>query len=302
MCAKFAEADGRIAEKEIKMKIAFIGLGIMGTPMCENIIKKHDDTVYVFDFVKERTELLESKGGAACSSSAEAAGSADIIISMVPKSEHSRAVYTEILPVLDSSKICIDMSTIDPVVSVEISRMVKAAGAQFADAPVVKSQPAAAAGKLGIYVGCEEQIYEKIRPVLLYMGENIIRMGDNGKGLVMKICHNALVSQIQNGVNETVTLADRYGIDIDSYAQAISYGGGQNFYLDSKAAVIKNRDFTTAFSAENMYKDVNICMNMAEECGLSMPGEEVVSGVYDRAMEAGYGKEDFSATFKVVHG
>ncbi len=189
------------------MKIGFIGLGIMGAPMCENIIKKHNDKVYVFDFVKEKTELLESKGAAACSSSAETALNADIIISMVPKSEHSKAVYTEILAVLDSSKICIDMSTIDPGVSVEIADMVKGTGAQFADAPVVKSQPAAVAGKLGIYVGCGEQLYEKIRPVLLYMGENVIRMGDNGKGLVMKICHNALVSQIQNGVNETVTLA-----------------------------------------------------------------------------------------------
>ena len=284
------------------MKIGFIGLGIMGAPMCENIMKKHNDKVYVYDFVKEKTEFLESKGAAVCSSSAETAQNADIIISMVPKSEHSKAVYTEILPVLDSSKICIDMSTIDPGVSVEIADMVKGTGAQFADAPVVKSQPAAVAGKLGIYVGCEEQLYEKIRPVLLYMGENVIRMGDNSKGLVMKICHNALVSQIQNGVNETVTLAGRYGIDIESYARAISYGGGQNFYLDSKAAAIKNQDFTTAFSAENMYKDVNICMNMAEECGFPMPGEKVVQGVYDKVMEAGYGREDFSATFKVVHG
>lgn len=73
------------------------------------------------------------------------------------------------------------------------------------------------------------------------MGENIIRMGGNGKGLVMKICHNALVSQIQNGVNETLTLARAYGIDIESYTTAISYGGGQNFYLDSKMCQSKMR-------------------------------------------------------------
>lgn len=282
------------------MKIGFIGLGIMGESMCENIVKKHDDKVFVFDFVKEKVELLESKGAVACKSSLEVAQNADVIVSMVPKSEHSMAVYKEVLPALDETKICIDMSTIDPSVSVEIAEMVKATGAQFADAPVVKSKPAAVAGKLGIYVGGDEKTYEKIKPILAYMGENIIRMGDNGKGLVMKICHNALVSQIQNGVNETLTLAGKNGIDVDQFTTAVSYGGGQNFYLDSKAAVIKREDYTTAFSVENMYKDVNICMNMAEECGLKMPGEAAAKQVYDKAMELGFGKEDFCATIKAV--
>ena len=180
------------------MKIGFIGLGIMGESMCENIVKKHDDTVYAFDFVEEKVKLLASKGAVACGDSVELAQKADVIISMVPKSEHVRAVYTGILEVLDGTKTCIDMSTIDPSVSVEISRMVKKTGARFIDAPVVKSKPAAIAGKLGIYVGGDQAVYEEMLPILSYMGENVIRMGDNGKGLVMKICHNALVSQIQN--------------------------------------------------------------------------------------------------------
>ena len=261
--------------------------------MSENIVKKHDDEVYVFDFVKEKVELLESKGAIGCSSSLKLAEKSDVIISMVPKSEHSMAVYKEVLPALDDTKLCIDMSTIDPSVSVEISEMVKKTGAEFVDAPVVKSKPAAIAGKLGIYVGGDEKACEKAMPILSYMGENIIRM-------VMKICHNALVSQIQNGVNETLTLARAYGIDIESYTTAISYGGGQNFYLDSKNVPIKNEDYTTAFSIENMYKDVNICMNMAKESGLKLQGENAAKQVYDKAMELGFGKEDFCATIKAV--
>ena len=282
------------------MKIGFIGLGIMGESMAENIVKKHDDDVYVFDFVKEKVDLLESKGAKACSSSKEVAENVDVIISMVPKSEHSMSVYKEVLPVLDASKTCIDMSTIDPSVSVEISEMVKKTGAQFIDAPVVKSKPAAIAGKLGIYVGGDEKTYEAMRPILLYMGENVIRMGDNGKGLVMKICHNALVSQIQNGVNETATLAKANGIDILTYAEAISYGGAGNWYLDSKKDVLAKEDYTTAFSIENEHKDVHICLKLAEECGVDMPGEENAVRVYDKALEMGLGKEDFCATMKVV--
>ena len=166
------------------MKIGFIGLGIMGESMCENIVKKHDDEVFVFDFNEVQVDKLVGVGAKKCSSSTEVAQNADVIISMVPKSEHSKAVYDEVSKVTDSSKICIDMSTIDPSVSVEISKMVKATGAQFADAPVVKSKPAAIAGKLGIFVGCDEDLYDKIVPILSYMGENIKRLGDNGAGLI----------------------------------------------------------------------------------------------------------------------
>lgn len=284
------------------MKIGFIGLGIMGEAMCSNIIRKHDDTVYVFDQMKEKTDLLDQRGGIACQSCLETAKNADLIITMVPKSEHVNAVKEEILPVLDETKIWIDMSTIDPAVSVDIAKEVEQTGASFLDAPVVKSRPAAEAGKLGIYVGGNEEVYQKVLPVLSYMGENIIRMGDHGKGLVMKICHNALVSQIQNGVNETSLLAAANGIDILTFAKAISYGGGQNFYLDSKKEVIAKEDFTTAFSVANMHKDVHICLDLAKQSGVYMPGEENAAAVYDEAMAKGYGPEDFSASIKAVKG
>ncbi len=107
------------------MKIGFIGLGIMGEAMCGNIVKKHNDSVYVSDLSKEKVALLEKQGAVACENNIEAAKNADVIITMVPKSKHSMAVYKEILPVLDETKLCIDMSTIDPAVSVEISEMVK---------------------------------------------------------------------------------------------------------------------------------------------------------------------------------
>ena len=282
------------------MKIGFIGLGIMGEAMSTNIVNKHNDKVYVFDFVKEKVESLAKLGAIPCENSIEVAKNADIIITMVPKSEHSMSVYKDILDVLDKTKTCIDMSTIDPSVSIEIANMVKGKGAKFADAPVVKSKPAAISGTLGIYVGANEKTYTAIKPILAYMGNNIIRMGDNGKGLVMKICHNTLVAQIQNGVNETITLAHKNGINIEDYAKAISYGGGQNFYLDGKANSIRNEDYTTAFSVENMAKDLGICKTLADECKLSMPGALVVNQVYEKSIEMGYAKEDFSATIKVV--
>lgn len=282
------------------MNIGFIGLGIMGESMSENIVKKHNGKVFVFDYAKAQVDKLAELGAVPCLSSIEVAKNADVIISMVPKSEHSRSVYNEISGELNESKICIDMSTIDPHVSIEISEMVKKTGAQFVDAPVVKSKPAAVSGTLGIYVGGDRESYEKVKNILGYMGNNIIHMGENGKGLVMKICHNTLVAQIQNGVNETLALAEKYGISIDDYVTAISYGGGQNFYLDGKANAIKEENYTTAFSVDNMEKDLGICADMAKNHNIELPGAMNAFNIYKEAQVKNYGKEDFSATIKVV--
>lgn len=284
------------------MKIGFIGLGIMGESMCENIVKKHRDTVYCSDINKNQVDKLVSLGAEGCKNNIELAQKADIILSMVPKSEHVKAVYTELLPYIDESKICIDMSTIDPSVSVEVSQMIKAKGAQFADAPVVKSKPAAIAAELGILVGCDEELYPVIKPILSYMGCNIIRMGENGKGLAMKICHNTLCAEIQNGVNETLTLAAKMGISAEDYHTAISYGGAQCFYLDAQWKNINNENWETAFSIENEHKDLGICQRLAEEKNFSMPGMELAKSIYDHAMQQGIGKEDWRATIKVVRG
>lgn len=282
------------------MKIGFIGLGIMGESMCENIVKKMDAEVFVNDVFKEKVDKLVALGGKAAATIKEIGEKCDIIVSMVPKSEHVRAVVKELLPVIKAGTILIEMSTIDPAVSRELALQIKSKSCQMVDAPVVKSKPAAIAGELGIYVGGEKEVFEKVKPILQCMGKDIIRMGDNGAGLVMKICHNMLVAQIQNGVNEMLTLAEASGLNYDDAVKAISYGGGQNFYLDGKKDSIKAGDFSPKFSVENMHKDIHIALNLAKELNLNLPGAENAKEIYDTAVEEGLGKEDFSSTFKVV--
>lgn len=284
------------------MKIGFIGLGIMGESMAANLVKKNGDPVYVSDLNKAQVEKLAEEGAVGCADNLEAAKQAEIIITMVPKSEHVKAVYTQILPVLGAGKICIDMSTIDPSVSLECADMVKATGAQWADAPVVKSKPAAINGTLGILVGCDEALYPVIEPVLRMMGCNVIRMGECGRGITMKICHNALVAAIQNGVNETLGLAQKLSISVDDFATAVSYGGAGNFYLESQKENLKQHNWTTAFSLENEHKDLGIAARLAQQARLDMPGLRTCKAVYDKGMEMGLGKQDFRATYKIVNG
>ena len=284
------------------MKIGFIGLGIMGESMCENIVKKHNDTVYCNDHKQSQIDKLASFGAVGCATNTEVAEKADIIITMIPTSAHVKEAYTEMLPYLKEGKICIDMSTIEPDKSVDVANMVKAKGAQFADCPVVRSKADAIAGTLGVLAGCEKEVFYIIEPILGYIGSKVIYIGENAMGLAAKICHNTLVAQIQNGVNETLNLAQKLGISIDNFADAVAAGGAQNFYMNAQREKLKNEDWTTAFSLENMCKDITICSRISEEMEFDMPGMRAAKSAIDKAMERGWGKEDFRQTYRIVRG
>lgn len=274
------------------MRVGFIGLGIMGMPMATNVFKKFD--VIGYDVVSKEAPFK------VVSSIEELVNNSDIIISMVPKNEHVISVYNEVEKYIRKDMICIDMSTINPDVNRQVAKRIEDKKAFMLDCPVVKSQPAAVAGTLGIYVGGSEEVYKKVKPILDCMGNNIIYMGGHGQGLVMKIIHNMLVASIQNGVNEVMTIAKKMNMNIDEVTKAISYGGGQNFYLDTKANNIKNNEYKTAFSVANMNKDVHFALDMADSLSLELPGLNNIVRVYEEAMKNGLEKEDFSATFKIV--
>jgi 3-hydroxyisobutyrate dehydrogenase-like beta-hydroxyacid dehydrogenase len=281
------------------LSIGFIGLGIMGESMSENLIKKSGQIVYVYDVDKSKIEKLVDKGAKAAENIEDIAKNCEVIFSMVPKSEHVRMVAKELIPHLKTGQIWVDMSTIEPEVSREIAKEVQNKGAVMLDAPVVKSKAAAISGTLGIYVGGDKDSYERVKPYLSCMGSDIIYLGSNGMGLNMKIIHNMLVAQIQNSVNEMFVFAKSLGMNLNDVVEAISYGGGQNFYLDTKHKAIINKDFTTAFSVANMYKDVNIAFNMMKNLGLNLKGFNLVKDIYDRAVE-NYSDKDFSATYLIV--
>ncbi len=283
------------------MKIGFVGLGTMGGAMCANIVKKHAGQVYVYDALPERMERLQASGAAACKSCFEIAKKSDLLITMLPRTEHVEGVWNEMIPGLDAGKIGIDMSTIDPSVSIAIGDRVKnETGAGFADCPVVKSKKAAEDGTLGIYAGCEEGLFKKIYPILSYMGEHVVYMGKNGMGITMKICQNALAHEIQAAVNETLTLAQQMGIRIEDFAEAVSYGGAANYYLESKYEAIRDRDYSVSFPVEYACKDLEICRRMAGTCEFEMPILQHAISRLHTAMEMGLARADNCACIEAV--
>lgn len=282
-------------------KIGFIGLGTMGEPMCRNIIQKGNWEVYVYDVNKTQVDKLVKDGALKCESYKAIAEKCNVIISMVPTNENVIEVVNGLLPFLQKNTVYIDMSTISPSISTELAKKLKESGCIMMDIPVVKSQAAAIAGTLGIYIGGDFDTFQSIRPILECMGnsEEIIYFGDNGMGLAMKMCHNMLVGIIQNGVNEMILMAKAAGIDYEKIAPGIAAGGGQNFYLDTKAESIKEGDFTPKFSFRNMHKDMHLIIEFAQNLGLDLPGAKRVLEIYESGIGK-YADEDFSATIKVL--
>lgn len=278
--------------------IGFIGLGTMGESMCANILKA-GFTVWVYDVKQEQIDKLTKLGAHPVGSLEEIAKQACYIITMVPTSKDVQAVIEGLFPHLREGTTIVEMSTISPVVSVELAQRVKAVGSVMIDAPVVKSKAAAEKGELGILVGGPMEVLDDIRPLLDCMGQEIIHLGNNGNGLVMKLCHNMLVGQIQNAVNETLLLAEEAGLDFDSVVASVRAGGGQNFYLDAKANSIKDQDYSPKFSFQNMHKDIHLATELALTLKLELPGANLVQQIYDHGISS-YGVEDFSATIKTV--
>lgn len=282
------------------MKLGFIGLGIMGESMALNLVKKSGLAVYVFDLEEDKVKQLASHGAIATNSSQEVVQHADIIFTSVPKAKHVKLVHESVYEHITKGQIFVDMSTIAPNDSMILADKLREYGAEFLDAPVVKSKQAAIDGTLGIYVGGYKETYQQVKPYLEMIGSSIVYMGTNGKGLVMKICHNMLVGQIQNGVNEMMLLAQKNGIDWETFGEAISIGGGKNFYLETKAKAIGTQDYTTAFSIENMFKDVMIAKELISMQGLELSGANLVQNIYQEAIAEGLGSKDFAATYQVV--
>jgi 3-hydroxyisobutyrate dehydrogenase-like beta-hydroxyacid dehydrogenase len=281
-------------------KIGFIGLGIMGESMCQRLIEVGKYPTCAYDVDAEKIEKLVKLGAEKGESIKDIADFATHIIIMVPNDSCVKSVINELLPNLKTGTTVIDMSTISPAVSKEMAEKVTSMGSRMYDAPVVKSKPAAISGDLGIYVGGNGAGIEEITPILKCMGKNIIYLGENGTGLTMKLCHNSLVAEIQNGVNEMMLLANKAGITSENFVKSISYGGGQNFYLDGKWKAIADRNFAPAFPFEHMAKDIKLTGELADSLGMKLSGIKNVDEIFMKGIESGLAREDFSASFKVV--
>jgi len=285
----------------MKRKIGFIGLGIMGRPMAKNLLKAGFPIV-AYDLNKDAVADLVKAGALAASSSKEAAGEADVIITMLPDSPDVKEVILGKDGVLEGIKpgsVVIDMSSINPLVSQEIEKELRKKGVEMLDAPVSGGETGAIQGTLAIMVGGEEKVFKDCVDIFNAVGKNIVRVGGIGAGGFVKLVNQIIVAMNIAAVGEAFTLGAKAGLDPQVIHQAIRGGLAGSQVLETKAPMIFGRNFKPGFKIKLHHKDLQNALSTAKDLGVPLPLSSFVQQIFLSLMTEGRGEEDHSvlATF-----
>jgi len=292
--------------------IAFIGVGNMGNPMAENLIKAKKK-VRVFDVSKEMVDKAkEKKFDVADSIENLLSNSPKIVITMLPAGKHSKEVYLGENGIINKvSKDCllIDCSTIDIKTSIDIGLMAKEKGIKMIDAPVSGGVMGAKNATLTFLVGGSKDAFNSAKPILEIMGKNIFHAGDSGCGNGAKICNNMALGISMIGASEALMLAKRLNIDIKKVHEIMKSASGNSWPISVypplpglKEGVPSNNKYRPGFSAGMMSKDLKLAIECAEEVKANTPLGSNANNIYDKFCKEGNSNKDFSAISKVVGG
>ncbi|MHB1084940.1 MAG: 2-hydroxy-3-oxopropionate reductase [Thiobacillus sp.] len=284
------------------MNVAFIGLGIMGTPMALNL-HKAGYTVFVHGRRSESMTPLCDSGCTACKSPAEAASKADIIIVMVSDTPDVEQVLFADNGVIHGAKpgaVVVDMSTISPTATRRFADDLRASGIEMLDAPVSGGDVGAINATLSIMVGGKPEVFERVKPVFEAMGKNIVLVGDNGAGQVAKACNQIVVAVTIEGVAEALTFARKNGVDPAKVRDALMGGFAGSRILEVHGKRMLDNAYPPGFKTKLHRKDMNIVMQTAHELGLDLPAAALVTEHLDVLMNAGDAELDSAAVMKVV--
>lgn len=282
------------------MKIGFIGLGIMGKPMCINLMKKGHELV-VYNRSKAPMEELSGQGAVMAESPAEVAKQCRLIITMVPNSPQVREVAlgeNGIVKGAEAGTVLIDMSSIDPTESRAIAAELEKHGIDMLDAPVSGGQPKAIDGTLSIMVGGKKELFDKYYGVLMCMGANAVYVGEIGAGNVAKLANQIIVAVNIAAVGEAMTLAKKAGVSPELVYQAIRGGLAGSTVLDAKAPAMMDRNFEPGFRIELHIKDLNNALSAAHAVSSAVPLTGLVMEMMQSLKADGCEKEDHSALVK----
>lgn len=265
-------------------RIGFIGLGIMGLPMARNLIKAgYELTVY--DIVSDRVEAIKGDGAAVAGSNKAVAEASDIVITMLPNSPHVKEAVLGDGGVLEGAHegmIIIDMSSIAPLASQEVSEAVAKKGVKMLDAPVSGGEPKAVDGTLAIMVGGPEDVFNEVKPILDVMGGSVTLVGDIGSGNTTKLANQVIVALNIAAMSEAMVLATKAGVDPQRVFDAIRGGLAGSTVLDAKMPLVLDGNFKPGFRIELHIKDLQNALDTAHALGVPVP----LSGVVMEEMQA----------------
>lgn len=282
------------------MRIGFIGTGTMGAPMARNIARGGHE-VTAFDLSTDALRALSDAGITAAPSARDAARDKDMVISMLPNSQHVDDLVfgpNGIVDVLSPDGLYVDMSTIAPTMTVSIAGRLRERGLAMVDAPVGRQQQHAVEGKLLIMVGGTEADVARARAVLDLMGDTVIHCGDCGAGAVMKIVNNFMSITINLAAAEALILAEKGGLDPD-LARKVMLGtvAGQGHFGTTYPAKVLKGDLDPGFMIDLAHKDLGLAVDFAAAIGAPLDSGRLAQARYGEARKAGRGRQDWTALY-----
>ncbi|MEO6973565.1 MAG: 2-hydroxy-3-oxopropionate reductase [Rhodoferax sp.] len=283
------------------LKIGFIGLGIMGTPMAGHLLKAgHQLFVYTLG---EMPEAIGTSGATQCKSARDVAEHADLIITMVPDTpDVEAALFGEngVAAGLSKGKTVVDMSSISPVETKEFAKKIKALGCDYLDAPVSGGDVGAKNATLSIMVGGEQVVFDRVKPVFELMGKNITLVGGNGDGQTTKVANQIVVALTIGAVAEGLLFAAKAGADPGKVRQALMGGLATSRILDILGERMIKRTFDPGFRIALHQKDLNLALGAAKQLGLALPATSNAQQLFSACVSHGGAAWDHSGMVRAL--
>lgn len=289
------------------MKIAFIGLGNMGGGMAANLVKAGHD-VHAFDLSPEALARAKDNGCATYTSVREAVQGADAIVSMLPNGAIVESVYSaDVIGHAPNAALLLDCSTIDVDTARKVASAASAAGYAMVDAPVSGGIAAANGGTLTFMVGSSDEAFARAEPILAAMGKAVIHAGASGAGQAAKICNNMILGATMIATCEAFALAEKLGLDLQTFYDISSKASGQSWSMTSYCPVPgvgpaspADNGYQGGFAAALMLKDLKLAMEAAQSVGAQVPLGTRAEELYQAFTAAGNGGTDFSGIIKTL--
>ena len=282
--------------------IGFIGLGIMGLPMANNLLKSGYQVIaYARD--KAKCQEFVEHGGAWADSPKEVGRQVDTLITIVTDSPQVKEVLfadNGAAKGLKKDSLLIDMSTISPVESLSIAKELEKQGVRMLDAPVSGGDIGAKAGTLSIMIGGDKKDVEQAMPIFQVLGQKIIHIGDKSAGQVCKSCNQMLIAQTLNAVSETLDYAEKIGVDAHKVREALMGGYAASRVLEVHGLKMLERDFAAGFQAKLHLKDMHIVEQALQHCGIDSAATQIAQDKIAMVVEQGQGHLDNSAIHAIT--
>jgi len=282
--------------------VGFIGLGVMGEPICRNLVKKSGRRVLAFDLAAEPLARLRGEGAEVAASVAEVLKQSDLVFLCLPSAKHVRAVFEGdgILKNARPDLVIVDLGTSSVSQTRAFAAQLAAKGAFWADAPIARTRQAAQDGTLSVMVGTTTTLYAAIEPLIRCFATDVTHCGDVGAGQVTKILNNMVLFETVNALAEAVAVARRSGVDPKLLLETLSKGSADSFALRNHGmkAILPGAFPERAFSTEYALKDLSYALELAGDAGLKLRGAELVGTILQEAIDAGSGDNYFPVIAK----